>query len=333
MGNETAVKFREIQKYVSQDTRFAPHGAFDLLIYQDSNLQSGSLPCLWRILYGSQQAEKIKQYQSHNSASAETFQQILVDCRTASPSQKYGLWVFSHASGWLPEATLTNPRSVIVDQNREMDIKDFAAAIPDKFFDYIVFEACFMASIEVAYELKAKTNYLIASSAEMLSPGFSRIYHAALPALLANDLVRVSTLYFDHWQSQPPEKRAATISVIHTESLPKLAEITARIRENQVEVNPLSVQHFDRYPSHRLFFDLKEYLLQQATTLQSAQLTDVLKEVVIYSAFTNEFLLNERGFRINAHCGLTTYIMQPQFPYLNNQYGLLEWSKALDFID
>ncbi len=57
-----------------------------------------------------------------------------------------------------------------------MEISDFAAALGDCHFDFIVFEACFMAGVEVAWELREKTDYVVASAAEILSPGFTDIY-------------------------------------------------------------------------------------------------------------------------------------------------------------
>lgn len=92
-----------------------------------------------------------------------------MDFFISSPS--YGFIVFSHASGWLPQGTLTSPLSIIMDKKQEMELSDFAQAIPDKTFNYIIFEAYFMSRIEVAYELKKKSDYILASLAEILSPG------------------------------------------------------------------------------------------------------------------------------------------------------------------
>lgn len=62
-------------------------------------------------------------------------------------------------------------RSVIVDGNDYMELKDFADAIPDKAFEYIVFETCFMAGIDVAYEFRDKAGYVVASSARLSRQG------------------------------------------------------------------------------------------------------------------------------------------------------------------
>jgi hypothetical protein len=52
-----------------------------------------------------------------------------------------------------------------------MELADFANAIPYK-LDFIIFDACFMGSVEVCYELKDKAEYIVASPTEILSPGF-----------------------------------------------------------------------------------------------------------------------------------------------------------------
>lgn len=52
----------------------------------------------------------------------------------------------------------------------EMELEEFAAAIPDGQLDFIVFEACLMAGVEVAYVLRGKTDYILSSAAEIVSP-------------------------------------------------------------------------------------------------------------------------------------------------------------------
>lgn len=66
----------------------------------------------------------------------------------------------------------------------EMELDEFAAAIPDGTLDFIIFEACLMAGVEVAYALRGKAEYLLASPAEIISPGFTPVYPEALGYLL-----------------------------------------------------------------------------------------------------------------------------------------------------
>ena len=104
--------------------------------------------------------ETVREYGAENSASAETFARVLREVAAEYPADSYGLIFFSHASGWLPAGALQNPaprsRSVGVDDGdagrAEMDIAEFAAAIPGGMFDFIVFETCLTAGVEDVYK-------------------------------------------------------------------------------------------------------------------------------------------------------------------------------------
>lgn len=63
-------------------------------------------------------------------------------------------------------------RSVIKDNHYEMSLQDFASAIPDGQFNFILFEGCFMAGLEVAYELKDKTQYIVGFISRNAFTGF-----------------------------------------------------------------------------------------------------------------------------------------------------------------
>lgn len=313
-------------------------------------------------LSGEAATEVIATYGKENSASADVLARVIRDVRTMYPADHYGLLVFSHASGWLPEGTLNNPygggeafesdivnwnetfltteravssRSIIIDGDREMDLRDFAAAIPDGMFDYIVFEACFMAGIEVAYELRRKAPYVLASSAEIVHPGFEPVYPSATPDLLAGNLERFGQSVFDHTltYSETDVKRSATYSVIRTAGLDDLAGFIRRNCDFSKEVRVSDIQHFDRLKTHRLFFDFGDYYSRLLDTeRQRSELAGLIRDCVVWKEATAEFMTQAKGyegFTIDKHSGLTTYIPQTAFPYLNQAYGGLSWSRAL----
>src|SRR5690606_30603257 len=131
---------------------------------------------------GENKIREVKTYPEQNSATAETFQTVLNDVEALTPADSYGLILFSHATGWLPTGALLRPEAALLqmglvpirtytiamDGTTELGLKEFANAIPDRFFNFIAFEACFMAGVEVLYELKDKTDYILSSSAEIL---------------------------------------------------------------------------------------------------------------------------------------------------------------------
>lgn len=321
-----------------------PGGNDHLVIYKDSRNASPELLEIYTAYNGENQIRTIKTYSEQNSATSQTFQRVLEDVKTFATADSYGLILFSHASGWLPKGTLTRPESAILqmgitpirtytvamDGSDELDLREFAAAIPDHFFDFIAFEACFMAGIEVLYELKDKSDYILSSAAEIVSPGFLPVYPTALPLLYQPqpDLIRFAKSYFDFWNAQTGDYRSATVTVVKTSELPLLANWAKQYVTEQLPEEDLpEIQHFDRYRNHRLFFDFADYYGRRAGDEGRTQLESLLNTIVVYKAATPSFIPSQQGFQINNHSGITTYILQDRFPKLNERYSELTWSK------
>ena len=178
-------------------------------------------PSLVEITSGKDEAtqKKIKNYKYANMADPLFFSDFLIEIQDLYPARQYGLILFSHSSGWMPQNTLTepmiSPRSILNDNGDEMEMIDFAKSIPPKMFEFIIFESCFMSGIEVAYELRNKTNYIVASSTEIISPGFTPIYPNSLQHIWKNtpDLISFAKDYFGYSNSLEGLFRSATISV------------------------------------------------------------------------------------------------------------------------
>ena len=65
-----------------------------------------------------------------------------------------------------------------------MDIRELAERLRPFHYDFLVFDACFMSSIEVLYEMRNSFDYIISSPTEVLATGFP--YKEILPELLSN---------------------------------------------------------------------------------------------------------------------------------------------------
>ncbi|WP_140937625.1 hypothetical protein [Sphingobacterium lumbrici] len=137
-------------------------------------------------------------------------------------------------------------------------------------------------------------------------------------------------LYFNHYNQNEGDLRSATISVISTRTLPALA---AWARQHATDIFPANdlndVQHFDRYQTHRLFFDFEDYYRRLSPPETHNELATLLQNTVIYKAATPEFLLGYSGFVIHEFSGLTSYIPQQDFEYLNVAYKKLKWTIAV----
>lgn len=284
---------------------------------------------------------ELRTYEDANSASSEGLSRVINDMYTLYPSQDYGMVLFSQGSGWLPAEHLevprrrsagadsrsnpqANTRSVIGEESNFLELRDFALAIPNGQFSFIVLESGYMAGIEVAYELKEKTDYLIATSTEIPSPGFLPVYEAMLPELFkAYPFYRkAAQAYFDFYNRSSGDFRSATISVIRTSKLEPLKRML-NAAESRVgdweELNRGSLQAFDRREDNHLFYDLGDYFRLIGNDEERAAFADSLSLAVVYEAATEAFLPQSGGFDITSHSGLTIYIPDVHYPILNGQ--------------
>ena len=76
-----------------------------LLVYAD---RRGNYPQLIEIMPDGNQSV-LETYPAQNSASPETFSRFLNYMMETAPARHYGLILFSHATGWLPQGALENP--------------------------------------------------------------------------------------------------------------------------------------------------------------------------------------------------------------------------------
>lgn len=326
MGGDNSLSAETYQKIEALRDGWQPNENNRLIIYCDP---ADAPPRLIEIVNkNSLNVEKnIQVYQEGNSADAFVFSTILAEVRKLYPASSYGLLLFSHASGWLPNGTLTSPRSVVADQKNQMELTDFASVIPDHSFDYIIFEACFMSGIEVAYELVDKTDYILASSAEILSPGFTYTYPQNINYLFESpaNLTQFAEKAFDYFNNQTDYNKSATFSIIDISRLKTLAEWVKLNCDFQKQTDLSSIQYFDRYQYH-LFFDFEEYYSQLLNTIeQKEELSKLVEECIAWKSSTPNFMLEYKGFEIKRHSGLTTYIQQAEFSYLNESYKKTKW--------
>ena len=337
LSSETGAKIEALQQGMKQMGETDNH----LIVYADYRNRMPELSQITHL-----EVVRLEQYTERNSASAANFSATLQKIMQDFPAKSYGLICFSHASGWLPAKALNNPsgfsgntssslRTIFEDNGQEMPLADFAEAIPltptgDK-MEFILLETCYMAGVEVVYELRNKTKWILASAAEMLSPGWVEIYPDYLAGLFLPEpqLKEFAQAYFDYRSNQQGASRSATISLIRPDRIEELAsKVELILSGTNMEINIQDIQRFNRN-AHSLFFDLSDYLEVFATPEQQAGYEKTLSEIVVFQAATPQFMTGyPYYFMIRKHCGLTTYIEQSQYPELNQAYWQLGWSRA-----
>lgn len=303
------------------------------------------------------------------ASDARTVHDVLDFVYKSYPADGYGMVFSSHGTGWLPSGYYTNPsyfdssfddgssfswvsrrsapknypreypeiepfpvvKSVGQDEGSpsvEIELADFAAAIPYK-LDYLLFDACLMGTVEVAWELRGKASIVGFSQTEVLAEGFN--YQTITTHLLTEfpDPVAVCRDYFELYDARSGSERSATISVVDTDKMDALAEVCrtlfAKYHTQMDEVSSTKVQRYYRY-SRQWFYDLRDILKQSGASHEDLELLDgALSQCVIYKAATPNFL----SIPIKTACGLSMYLPKDGSEYLDNFYrSNISWNDA-----
>lgn len=303
----------------------------NLILYVDNGKESHLLRIYAKS--GENIVDTVKVYGKENSADPNVLERVMLEVQTAWPAKSYGLIVSTHGSGWLPVHTLSSPAamptSIIIDKGsgyNEMDIKDFAAVIPYK-LDFLILDACLMGGIEVAYELKDKADYIVFSPAEVLAEGMITSQTLQNIMKVTPDLDSVAKAFFDFYDVQSGDWRSATVSVVKTSELEELAEtskeLLADLSAMQNLVDYIQVYGYGR--SNKLYFDFGD-LIHKLHPGRYDEFMQVLNRSVIHKYATPGYYSNQTGYNtLIAYSGLSIYIPQSRYPYLNSEYEKTKW--------
>lgn len=281
----------------------------------------------------------------------EVMREALSFIKEGFKSDHYGVVFSSHGTGWLPEDYYSHPKlpakgepklktfgasyegsSSHVKASHEITVKDMAEAFPFH-PDYIIFDACLMGGIEVAYELKDVTDKIGFSAAEVLSSGFD--YTTICRDLLVEQSPEMCCAdYFNRYDTMTGTSRSATISLIDCSKLEALAPVCARLFERYrggiATVNPGSVQGFFTGEKH-WFYDLEDILVKAGMNeVDHAELKAAIDACVLYKASTPEIL---GKFKVNTFCGLSSFLPRQGTSKLREYYRTLAWDKATGLVE
>lgn len=296
------------------------------------------------------------------SADTRTLYSVLLYARSAFPAKEYGLVVSTHGTGYLPynyysgsskyenndDFTIFSAIKRTIGADREdnvtykvtyeMDIRDFAESIPYK-LKYMVFDACLMGGVEVAYQLRDKTDYLIASQTEILSDGMD--YTTMAGYLLKGDYDGFCENYFAFYDKRTGSNRSASISLIDCSVLPALGSVCAGIfskyREGLGAIDKSRVQQYFTYNYH-WFYDFLDIVKESGCNeFELNAVTEALDDCVLYKAATPTFLASSAsspypGFVLERHSGLSMYLPCNGGNYLNSYYRTLDWNKVTGLV-
>lgn len=285
---------KEIEYSLQSIQEGAKWGLGDVVVYLD---RPNTSPQLIKITKKGVQ-ERIKTYQERNSGLVTSLTQAIEDTQTLYPNKKYGLVIWSHGDGWLPWL-----RSTAMDSSSgsAINIDELADALPDGGLEYIWFDACFMGSIEVFYQLREKAHYLIGSPTEVVMAGAydtSGIpYHKVLPYLMSGEETSLRTAcqnYIQYYMEKPAGStlQSASLAMVNTTKLEALQQETKKLLAGKlsaidgIDLSSLQAYHRPQYPFH-IYYDLGDVVDQIGG--ESMKWNKAKNDCVVYKGSTPRF--------------------------------------------
>lgn len=293
-----------------------------LLVYK--SIRGESHPTLVEITGGADTV--VKHYPDTVSAIDPDHMRLVIDdVRALAPAEHMGLVLWSHSSGWRQKAPArVAARGYGLENGWQMTMTQLGMALNGQGLDFLMFDTCYMGSVEVAFELRDAARWMVASVCEVPTRGMP--YHLTVPYLFADSvpqgLSRVIDLNVDFYLNDPAESCPSTMSLI---DLSKLMPVAEAVRDRMQSPLPADykAQAFSvASPYKYLFFDLGQYMEALGADMQT------LSDAVVYERHTPK-IWNSLPLE---HCsGLSVYIPQltPGDLYTNYGYDSLQWYQII----
>lgn len=302
-----------------------PDGTLHLLVYIDT----GSSPRLVELKKQNGQVveDVVCTYDDRNSVGVDETREVFADV-FANPSflaESYGLIYWSHADGWVPygQASTRWVGQDKTDGDHRMNLSELVTILQSApHLDFLMFDACFMSSVEVAYELRGFTDYYIGSPTE--NPGPGAPYERLVPLMAADQAaVEMSEAYFAAYEeiydgTSPTNTNwtgGVSICVMRTDALEQLASLTAQLLPDEAVDNAalkedvFDYDHIDDYRDYVGYFDLKQLMEQVLDDASYATWTQAFDAAIAYWSTTPKNYSQFAGmFSMEGANGITHYI-------------------------
>ncbi|KAA6350048.1 hypothetical protein EZS27_002512 [termite gut metagenome] len=323
-----------------------------LIVYVDNNYGYESQPQLFRLKRdktGTVVKEVIGTYEKQNSASVKVMKEVLLQAFGNFPAASYGLVLWSHGDGWAPSdnqgLSFSLSRSFGQDGSTKMDISDLHEVLKDYHFDFVLFDACFMQSVEVVYELRDCSDYFIGSPTEIPGPGapyqtlvesmfsdkntvaldIAKAYHGYYAAIYNNGINNSNT----KWTG------GVSVSVVKSDELEQLAIATKYIfsgyLSEQIPIDVSTIMCYDRRVEKLYYYDMDGFIgaLTERNADYAVWQAAYQRTVLYYETTSNNYSAKINGmFSMEGSQGLSIYIPKKNLTSINSFYSSYAWYTA-----
>lgn len=288
----------------------------------------------------------IKTYPDRNSTGIAETLEVFGDvfANEQYKSESYGLIYWSHCDGWIPypvPSTRWIGQDTGNNSDNRMNLSDFVQIMEyAPRFDFLMFDACFMQSVEVAYELRNYTDYYIASPTETPGPGAP--YDKVIPYMFMDDaIVKMAEVYFDAYNSiynggsgisNTNWTGGVSICVLNTARLEQLAAVTRQVLlPGDTSGLRSSVFDYDRRSGsgHIGYYDMvamMQHLTDPAGFTEWKQVYDAA--VAYWNTTPMNYSAFARMFSMEGSNGVSHYIPASNKPAARNAYEKTGWYQA-----
>ncbi len=270
--------------------------------------------------------------------------EVFSDIRDLAAADAYGLILWSHGTGWIPNFSdheVPTPdgmqKSYGLDKYQGVtdycDLDELATAIPDHMFDYVWFDLCYMMGVEVAYQLRNKCDYIAGYPTEDWSMGMN--YETTLPMLMAPnpDLKGAGKAFFDYYNDQ---NLAVTVTVMATDGLDRLAQAAADIYANgERPATAAGLQNYSRLKTG--FYDFGQFT-KRYLNFSNPNAADLeyefdaaLREMTLYTGCsTKNFNGTNDAFDPAKYSGLSCHFPGSSSQQAEDYYKQLDWTQRVN---
>lgn len=243
---------------------------------------------------------------------------VISKIKQISPTRTYSMIMGAHGSGWIPKnKTRRRTRSIGgLTASEQFDISEIADAIAMNGIklQFLCFDDCYMSNVEVAYDLKDVTRYIIASTSEVMDTG---IPYETVYRYMASGEPNYEAIVkgFLSYYSAPNPYPYGSLSVIDCNYVEDMARVIRQFNHSGTDApSGAEVAPQDPYEmENHNYYDLGDYLRKYNLKLSSQgkdsiRYNDALINLVPYKIKTEKLYTMYFGgssYTVRAYSGIT----------------------------
>ena len=284
------------------------------------------------------------------STDSVRFNEVLSWVLNYYPSENFGLVMWSHGSGWLYDKIRN--RSIGVDSGKNlavdnlssskwMEVEELAAVLkelPVK-TDFVLFDACFMQCVEVAYAMRESAEWLIGSPAEI--PGNGAPYNKIISSMFSFPFDPEGLI--EQYKAGYYDNDGVVLSAVKCSAVENLAEVSAAFipacfeRNSQVDdsgtFSYLRNGYFSTSVQYPDFCDMNGQMLLRLSDEAYILWKEALDAAVPFKVASHKWYSYYKGFQTVdslQYGGISMYVPRNNSKYstFNEDFRRTEWYVA-----